>query len=66
MIVALAAVAIFSRFWFGIGDPDFWWHLKTGQYIWQNHKLPVPDPFAYTTYMHPDPYPAKAWCVTST
>ena len=32
-----------------IADPDFWWHLKTGQYVWQQHSLPVPDPFAYTT-----------------
>ena len=34
-----------------VGDSDTWWHLKTGQYIVQNHKLPVPDPFAYTTYL---------------
>ncbi len=33
-----------------IGDPDFWWHLKTGEYIWQNRALPAPDPFAFTTY----------------
>lgn len=59
-ILALAAFTIFSHFWFGIGDSDFWWHLKTGQYIWQNHKLPVPDPFAYTTYMHPDSYPGES------
>jgi hypothetical protein len=32
-----------------IADTDFWWHLKTGQYIAQHHTLPVPDPFAYTT-----------------
>ncbi len=44
----------------GIGDGDFWWHLKTGQYIAQNHKLPVPDPFSYTTYMYPDAYPGES------
>ena len=59
-ILALIAIAIFSRFWLGIGDSDFWWHLKTGQYIWQVHKLPVPDPFAYTTYINPDIYPGEA------
>ncbi|HEX3879514.1 MAG TPA: hypothetical protein VHW24_21170 [Bryobacteraceae bacterium] len=59
-IVLLAAVAVFSRYWFGIGDSDFWWHLKTGQYIWLNHKLPVPDPFAYTTYLHPDAYSGES------
>jgi hypothetical protein len=32
-----------------IADTDFWWHLKTGQYIAETRSLPVPDPFAYTT-----------------
>lgn len=59
-VVAMTAIALFSRFWLGIGDSDFWWHLKTGQYIWQNHRLPVPDPFAYTTYLHPDAYPGES------
>jgi hypothetical protein len=37
--------------WFSpeIHDSDFWWHLKTGQYLVERHALPVPDPFAYTT-----------------
>jgi len=26
-------------------DPDFYWHLKTGQWIWQNKALPHIDPF---------------------
>jgi len=26
-------------------DPDFYWHLKTGQWIWQNTSLPLLDPF---------------------
>jgi hypothetical protein len=32
-----------------IYDSDFWWHLKTGQFIVEKHALPVPDPFAFTT-----------------
>jgi len=36
-----------------IGDTDFWWHLKTGQYIAERHALPVPDPFAFTTSLAP-------------
>ncbi len=59
-IAVTAAIAIFSNFWFGIGDADFWWHLKSGQFIWQNHRLPVPDPFAFTTYLHPDAYPGES------
>ena len=32
-----------------IEDTDFWWHLKTGQWLAQQHRLPLPDPFSYTT-----------------
>ncbi len=32
-----------------VDDPDFFWHLKTGEWIWQNKALPSNDPFAYTT-----------------
>jgi len=31
-----------------IGDPDFWWHLKTGQLIVENRALPAADPFNFT------------------
>lgn len=32
-----------------IVDPDFFWHLKTGEWLWQHHAWPLPDPFAFTT-----------------
>jgi hypothetical protein len=51
LILALSAVLLVGWFSPEISDPDFWWHLKTGQYIWEKHSLPVPDPFAYTTAM---------------
>jgi hypothetical protein len=31
-----------------IADPDFWWHLKTGQLIVQAHAIPHADPFSFT------------------
>ncbi|MBI5641702.1 MAG: hypothetical protein HZA17_14900 [Nitrospirae bacterium] len=31
-----------------IREPDFFWHLKTGEWIWQNKSLPIEDPFAFT------------------
>jgi tetratricopeptide (TPR) repeat protein len=31
-----------------ISDPDFWWHLKTGEWIWQHKAIPYVDPFSYT------------------
>ncbi len=31
-----------------IADPDFWWHLRTGQLIVQTHSIPHVDPFSFT------------------
>ncbi len=31
-----------------IADPDFWWHLKTGEWIWLHKAIPQVDPFSYT------------------
>jgi len=32
-----------------VRDSDFWWHLKTGEYIYQTGSIPQTDPFAYTS-----------------
>jgi hypothetical protein len=32
-----------------INDPDFFWHLKTGEWIWQHKGLPDGDPFNFMT-----------------
>src|SRR5690242_21267506 len=45
---ALAVLTVRSRF----DDPDMWWHLKTGQIIWDTHTIPVTDIFSYTTGHH--------------
>ena len=29
-------------------DPDFWWHLRTGQYIWGTGSIPRQDIFSHT------------------
>lgn len=50
-ILLASAVLLFVWFSGNIQDPDFWWHLKLGEYIFQNRALPVPDPFAFTTYL---------------
>ena len=31
-----------------IADPDFWWHLRTGQYIWETGSIPRQDIFSHT------------------
>lgn len=39
-----------------IWDPDFFWHLKTGEWIWTHHSLPIPDPFSASATASPDSY----------
>src|SRR5260370_7580155 len=54
---ALLLLGLFSR---EVYDSDFWWHLRTGQYIVEKHALPFPDPFAWTTAGAHDAYPGEA------
>ena len=35
-----------------IRDPDFWWHLRTGQLILDRHGLLGTDPYTYTAMGH--------------
>jgi hypothetical protein len=60
LVIVVAAICLLGWFSKEIGDPDFWWHLMTGEYIAARHKLPVPDPFAFTTAMARPAYPAEA------
>lgn len=57
--ILVAAVCLVGMFSTELADTDFWWHLKTGQFIIERHSLPVPDPFAYTTALHPPSYPGE-------
>ncbi|MGO9232345.1 MAG: hypothetical protein ACLQKA_24370 [Bryobacteraceae bacterium] len=59
LLAALAAVLCLGLVSPEIRDSDFWWHLRTGQYIVETHSLPVPDPFAYTTAAAPLAYPGE-------
>ncbi|HEV7677728.1 MAG TPA: hypothetical protein VGQ42_04085 [Candidatus Dormibacteraeota bacterium] len=47
-VLLLCALPVTSR----IGDPDFWWHLRTGQLILDNHALIQTDPYTYTASTH--------------
>jgi len=48
LLALLAVVTVRSRF----DDPDLWWHIQTGQIIWNTHSIPVTDLFSYTTNHH--------------
>ena len=32
-----------------ITDADFYWHVRSGEWIWQNKELPAADPFVFTS-----------------
>lgn len=48
-IVALAAILLMSCFSTEVADSDTFWHLETGKYVVEHHRIPIPDPFSFTT-----------------
>ena len=38
---------------------DLWWHLKTGQWIWQHSAVPHADPFSFSA--EGQPWIAHEW-----
>jgi len=49
ILLTLSFTLIFGIFSVEIRDPDFWWHLRTGQLISETGSIPATDPFAYTS-----------------
>jgi len=47
-VVLLCALPVTQQ----VRDPDFWWHLRTGQLILDNHALLQTDPYTYTAVGH--------------
>jgi hypothetical protein len=60
LLLSLSAVVWLGWFSPQISDTDFWWHLRTGQYLVETHSLPVPDPFAFTTAAAREVYSGEA------
>jgi hypothetical protein len=48
LLTVLAVLTVRDRF----SDPDMWWHLRTGQIIWNTHTIPTTDLFSWTTNHH--------------
>ena len=59
LLLVISGALLLGLFSKEISDTDFWWHLKSGEYIWQTHSLPDPDPFAYTTASAGSAYPGE-------
>ncbi|MFN8542112.1 MAG: hypothetical protein U0232_32135 [Thermomicrobiales bacterium] len=49
LIVAPFLALIACTFWLSQTDPDYWWHLRTGQLILETGQLPRTDPFSFTS-----------------
>jgi hypothetical protein len=59
-LLSLAGLFLLGLFSTELADSDAWWHLKTGEYIVTQHRLPYPDPFAYTTALAKPAYAGEA------
>jgi len=53
LLVVVALGSIFVINVFGFTDPDFWWHVRTGQYIVETRSIPHTDLFSYTAFGKP-------------
>jgi len=48
LLAIILFISIFVMAAQEITDPDFFWHLRTGQLIWETRSIPRQDPFSYT------------------
>ncbi len=47
ILISLFLIAVFVNFLGPIIDPDFPFHLKTGEYIYNHREIPKDDPFSF-------------------
>lgn len=47
-LIALLLLLAFSQWFLKIADYDFWWHIKSGQFILEHKSLPDKDPFSFS------------------
>ncbi|MHB9156123.1 MAG: hypothetical protein ACYC5N_10645, partial [Endomicrobiales bacterium] len=48
LLFAFLLAFVFLGSIFPITDNDVWWHLETGEYLWQHKAIPRVDMFSYT------------------
>ena len=41
-------LTLMEKMQLGVIDPDYFWHLRTGRYLFEHHALPTGDIFSYT------------------
>ncbi len=48
-LFVMVLVAMILNGWsFGLIDYDYYWHVATGRWVWENGRLPQTDPFSWT------------------
>lgn len=52
LFVYLLAIALFVLSVRETLDPDLWWHLRTGEAVWQQGRVPATDLFSFTVPHH--------------
>lgn len=50
VFVTILALGLFVMAVRGISDPDFWWHLRTGELIVKTHSFLRTDPYSFTRF----------------
>src|ERR1700722_6590801 len=53
VFIAILALGLFALSARNVVDPDFWWHLRTGQLMVQNHAVFHADPYSFTRFGQP-------------
>ncbi len=53
LLLAPMLLFIFLSRFFVSTDPDYWWHVRTGQYIYETGSLPRVDTYSYTAAGRP-------------
>ena len=64
LFIAILFLALFVMATREISDPDFWWHLRTGQFIFETFSIPRTDIFSHTNLGKPwvtHEWLAKEW-----
>ncbi len=57
--LVFAILFLWTLFAIDLHDPDYYWHLKAGEYILTHGALPSVDPFSYT--FHGEPWVLHEW-----
>jgi hypothetical protein len=59
LFITILFISLFVMSTRAVLDADFWWHLRTGQWIAENHAIPHVDPFSST--LNGNPWTAHEW-----